>query len=74
MKPTLPQIDPTKRTIVPPDPELIAAVLAAVANDSRDLIYRDDAMARVVKLAQQIHGSLERRSALLIGAGVADRA
>jgi DNA-binding NtrC family response regulator len=39
---------------LPPDPELIAAVLAAVANDSRELIYRDEAMARVVKLAQQI--------------------
>ena len=42
---------------LPPDPELIAAVLAAVANDSRELIYRDDAMARVVKLAQQIASS-----------------
>ncbi|MEH2482156.1 two-component system response regulator FlrC [Nitrobacteraceae bacterium AZCC 2146] len=42
---------------LPPDPELIAAVLAAVANDSRDLIYRDEAMAKVVKLAQQIAGS-----------------
>src|SRR5919204_5915175 len=39
---------------LPPDPELIAAVLAAVANDSRDLVYRDEAMAQVVKLAQQI--------------------
>ncbi len=39
---------------MPPDPELIAAVLAAVADDSRELIYRDEAMARVVKLAQQI--------------------
>src|SRR5947207_7979157 len=39
---------------LPPDPELIAAVLAAVADDSRELIYRDEAMARVVKLAQQI--------------------
>src|SRR5438477_6945839 len=39
---------------LPPDPELIAAVLAAVADDRRDLIYRDDAMAQVVKLAQQI--------------------
>src|SRR6201995_3117962 len=38
---------------LPPDPELIAAVLAAVANDSRDLIYRDEMMAKVVKLAQQ---------------------
>src|SRR6266702_284693 len=39
---------------LPPDPELIAAVLAAVANDSREMVYRDDAMAHVVKLAQQI--------------------
>src|SRR5712672_2852711 len=39
---------------LPPDPELIAAVLAAVADDHRDFIYRDDAMASVVKLAQQI--------------------
>ena len=42
---------------LPPDPELIAAVLAAVADDSRELIYRDEAMARVVKLAQQIASS-----------------
>jgi two-component system, response regulator FlrC len=42
---------------LPPDPELIAAVLAAVANDSRELVYRDDAMAKVIKLAQQIAGS-----------------
>src|SRR5512143_4296323 len=42
---------------LPPEPELIAAVLAAVANDSRELIYRDDAMAKVIKLAQQIAGS-----------------
>jgi DNA-binding NtrC family response regulator len=39
---------------LPPDPELIAAVLAAVADDRRELIYRDDAMARVVKLALQV--------------------
>jgi DNA-binding NtrC family response regulator len=39
---------------LPPDPELIAAVLAAVSDDSRELIYRDEAMAHVVKLAQQI--------------------
>jgi two-component system, response regulator FlrC len=39
---------------LPPDPELIAAVLAAVADDTRELIYRDDAMARVVQLALQI--------------------
>src|ERR1700674_2133954 len=42
---------------LPPDPDLIAAVLAAVANDSREMIYRDDAMEKVVKLAQQIAGS-----------------
>ncbi len=42
---------------LPPDAELIAAVLAAVADDSRDLIYPDDAMARVVKLAQQVAAS-----------------
>src|ERR1700744_91265 len=42
---------------LPPDAELIAAVLAAVADDSRDLIYRDDAMGRVVRLAQQVAGS-----------------
>jgi DNA-binding NtrC family response regulator len=39
---------------LPPDPELIAAVLAAVTNDARELIYRDESMAHVVKLAQQI--------------------
>src|SRR5215467_36715 len=39
---------------LPPDPELIAAVLAAVADDSRELVYRDEAMAHVIKLAQQI--------------------
>jgi two-component system, response regulator FlrC len=42
---------------LPPDAELIAAVLAAVADDSRDMIYRDDATARVVKLAQQVAAS-----------------
>jgi len=42
---------------LPPDAELIAAVLAAVADDTRELIYRDDAMARVVKLAQQVAAS-----------------
>jgi two-component system, response regulator FlrC len=42
---------------LPPDPELIAAVLAAVTDDARDLIYRDDAMGQVVKLAGQIAAS-----------------
>jgi DNA-binding NtrC family response regulator len=39
---------------LPPDPELIAAMLAAVTNDSRELVYRDETMAHVIKLAQQI--------------------
>jgi len=42
---------------LPPDPDLIAAVLAAVADDSRELIWSDEAMGAVVKLAQQIAGS-----------------
>src|SRR4051812_12557386 len=39
---------------LPPDPDLIAAVLAAVADDSRELVWRDDATAQVIKLATQI--------------------
>jgi DNA-binding NtrC family response regulator len=39
---------------LPPDPELIAAVIAAVAEEARDLIVRDDAMARVIRLADQV--------------------
>jgi DNA-binding NtrC family response regulator len=39
---------------LPPDPDMIAAVLAAVADDTRELVFRDDAMAHVVKLAQRI--------------------
>src|ERR1700755_668678 len=42
---------------LPPDPDLIAAVLAAVAEDTREMIYRDESMAKGVKLAQQIAGS-----------------
>jgi DNA-binding NtrC family response regulator len=42
---------------LPPDADMIAAVLAAVADDSRDMIWRDAAMERVVKLAQQVAGS-----------------
>jgi len=39
---------------LPPDPELIAAVLEAVSADSRSFVWRDPAMERVVKLAEQI--------------------
>jgi two-component system, response regulator FlrC len=42
---------------LPPDPELIAAVLAAVAEDSRDLVFRDDSMGNLVKLAAQVAAS-----------------
>jgi len=39
---------------LPPDPELIAAVIEAVSADSRTFIWRDPSMERVVKLAEQI--------------------
>jgi two-component system, response regulator FlrC len=39
---------------LPPDPELIAAVLAAVTQENHAVIHKDASMVRVVKLAQQI--------------------
>ncbi len=39
---------------LPPDPELIAAVLAAVAEDRHDIVFRDEAMKAVVDVAAQI--------------------
>jgi len=39
---------------LPPDPDLIAAVLAAVADDDRPLIARDPSMLEVVRLAERI--------------------
>ena len=39
---------------LPPDPELIAAVLAAVSEESTSLIWCDPAMQRTLKLAEQI--------------------
>src|SRR4051812_18311269 len=42
---------------LPPDPELIAAVLAAVADESHQLIYEDEAMSAVLALADQGAGS-----------------
>lgn len=42
---------------LPPDPELIAAVIAAVADDAKQFIFRDEAMARVVRLADQVAAS-----------------
>ncbi len=42
---------------LPPDAELIAAVLAAVAEESHALIFKDAKMADVVKLADQVAAS-----------------
>jgi two-component system, response regulator FlrC len=39
---------------LPPDPELIAAVLAAVADESHQLIFEDEATAAVIRMADQI--------------------
>ncbi|MCF8466048.1 MAG: sigma-54 dependent transcriptional regulator [Sneathiella sp.] len=39
---------------LPPDPELIAAVLEAVAQDNNKLVFADPAMRDVVSLAEQI--------------------
>ncbi|HUK60730.1 MAG TPA: sigma-54 dependent transcriptional regulator [Stellaceae bacterium] len=39
---------------LPPDAEMIAAVLQAVAQESHSLLYRDAAMESLVKLAEQI--------------------
>ncbi|RVU17396.1 sigma-54 interaction domain-containing protein [Methylobacterium oryzihabitans] len=39
---------------LPPDPELIAAVLEAVSADARAFVWRDPAMERVVRLAEQV--------------------
>jgi DNA-binding NtrC family response regulator len=42
---------------LPADPELIAAVLAAVADESHQLVHEDEAMNAVLGLADQIAGS-----------------
>ena len=39
---------------LPPDPELIAAVLAAVAEERHDIVFKDETMKQVVDLAAQI--------------------
>jgi len=39
---------------LPPNAELIAAVIAAVTEESSQVIYRDPAMASTIKLAEQI--------------------
>jgi len=42
---------------LPADPELIAAVLAAVADEGHQLVYEDEAMGAVLALADQVAGS-----------------
>jgi DNA-binding NtrC family response regulator len=42
---------------LPPDPDLIAAVLEAVASESHQLVWKDPAMGRAVKLAEQVSKS-----------------
>ena len=42
---------------LPPDADMIAAVIEAVAADSRAFIWRDPSMEKVVKLAEQVAGS-----------------
>jgi len=39
---------------LPPDPELIAAVLAAVADESHQMVFEDPAMESVIGLADQV--------------------
>ena len=39
---------------LPPDADLIAAVLAAVAEENNEIICRDEAMSRVIQLAEQV--------------------
>ncbi|HUG62250.1 MAG TPA: sigma-54 dependent transcriptional regulator [Methylomirabilota bacterium] len=39
---------------LPPDAELIAAVLAAVTADNRDMVVRDEGMLALIKLADQV--------------------
>jgi DNA-binding NtrC family response regulator len=42
---------------LPPDAELIAAVLAAVADDERPLVFADPSMKAVIQLADQVAAS-----------------
>jgi len=42
---------------LPPDAELIGAVLAAIAEESHALIFKDPAMGQAVRMAEQVAGS-----------------
>ncbi|PCH80930.1 MAG: sigma-54-dependent Fis family transcriptional regulator [Hyphomicrobiales bacterium] len=50
---------------LPPDPEIIAAVLAAVSEQKTDVIFHDEAMRQVVQLADQI--AMSDASVLITG-------
>jgi len=50
---------------LPPEPELIAAILVTVADEARDFVYRDDEMARAIMLAQQIAASSDASETIL---------
>ncbi|HHG90186.1 MAG TPA: sigma-54-dependent Fis family transcriptional regulator [Devosia sp.] len=50
---------------LPPNAELIAAVIAAVARESSDFLYRDPSMASLIRLADQIAPS--QASVLITG-------
>ena len=50
---------------LPPNQELIAAVLEAATEDSHKIVHGDPAMARTLKLAEQIAGSIA--SVLVVG-------
>ena len=50
---------------LPPDPEIIAAVLAAVAGDERTVIANDAAMTNVMRMADQVASS--RANILITG-------
>jgi DNA-binding NtrC family response regulator len=42
---------------LPPDAELIAAVIAAVTEESHNIVFKDPRMAQSLKLAEQVAGS-----------------
>ncbi|MCH7542230.1 MAG: sigma-54-dependent Fis family transcriptional regulator [Proteobacteria bacterium] len=50
---------------LPPDPDLIAAVLQAVTEENNALVFRDPAMAEVLKLAARVAPS--NASVLIVG-------
>jgi DNA-binding NtrC family response regulator len=50
---------------LPPDPDLIAAILAAAAGESHAMVFRDPAMAATVRRAEQVAAS--EASVLILG-------